>query len=405
MTEKDRFDGKQILEEKELAEKVTEIRREIHRRPGLSGCEQETVRYICSWLEEANIPYEVMLEGCAVTAVLKGEAPGAEHGPVIGLRADMDALPIQEKTGLAFTSEIPGVMHACGHDAHAAILLGTAMKLSQLRDQLPGTVKFFFQPNEEDEGGAERMIQAGCLENPHVDYVLGIHVEPRHKTGQIGIRYGKMMAASDMIDLTIHGKGAHGAHPNEGVDAIMVAANILNTVQTVVSRRVSPLESAVCSFGKISGGTARNQIADEVKLQGIIRTLDPQQRIFVREQVKNIAESVGKSMGAEVEFHVTESYGPTINDDWVTAMVEKNAEELVGRSNIILEKEPDMGTEDFSYFTMERPSCFFHLGCYSEKVGPYVDLHNSAFTLDEDCLILGVAMQVQNVLALMDGGK
>ena len=387
-----------ILKKKELEDEVLAIRRSIHQWPELSEQEYKTCELIAVKLDEMGIPYETGIADTGIVAVLEGAVPG----PVIALRADIDALPIQEETGLPFASQNPGVMHACGHDAHAAVLLGTARVLSQMRDELCGTVKFFFQPAEETVGGANRMIQAGCLENPHVDYVLGLHVEPLIESGKVGIRYGKMMAASDMIDVTIRGKGSHGAHPDEGIDAIMVAASILTTVQTVVSRRVSPLESAVCSFGKIQGGTVRNQIADTVELSGIIRTLDPKQRIFVREQVKGIAESVAAAMGAEINFHITESYGPLVNNDTITAVVEKNAAEMLGKENIILEPSPDLGCEDFSFFALERPSCFFHLGCYSEAAGEYVDLHNSKFDIDETCLMTGVELQVRNVLALLN---
>ena len=387
-----------ILKNRELEEEVLAVRRSLHQCPELSEQEHKTCELIAGKLDDMGIPYTTGVAETGIVAVLEGAKPG----PVVALRADIDALPIQEETGLPFASQNQGVMHACGHDAHAAVLLGTARVLSQIREDLHGTVKFFFQPAEETVGGAARMIQAGCLENPHVDYVLGLHVEPLIETGKIGIRYGKMMAASDMIDITIRGKGSHGAHPDEGIDAIMVAASILTTVQTVVSRRVSPLESAVCSFGKIQGGTVRNQIADIVELSGIIRTLDPKQRIFVREQVKGIAESVASAMGAEIDFRVTESYGPLVNNDAITAVVEKNAAEMLGKEHIVLEPAPDLGCEDFSFFALERPSCFFHLGCYSEAIGEYVDLHNSKFTIDESCLMTGVELQVRNVLALLD---
>lgn len=388
-----------------MIDNVIEIRREIHRNPCVSEHEEETVKYIAKKLDELNIPYEVILDGCSIVATLKGGAEGADEGLVVGLRADIDALPIQEETGLEYASKKDGIMHACGHDAHTAILLGTAMVLSEERENLRGTVKFFFQPAEESIGGAARMIEAGCLENPHVDCVLGLHVTPSMDTGQIGVKYGKAYAASDMIDINIKGKSSHGAHPDKGVDAIIVAANILNTIQTVVSRNVAPEESAVCSFGKIHGGTVRNQIADFVTLSGIIRTLDPEQRLFVRNRIKDIAESVAKAMGAEAEFVLMESYGSLINDDRVTELVERNAAQVVGRENVIREKYPNLGTEDFAYFGAARPSCFFHLGCYDEKLGERMDLHNCRFQIDEDCLKIGVDMQVKNVLSMLKAQK
>ena len=388
----------EIMNQVDFERELIEIRRTIHENPCVSEHEEETVKYLASKLDEYGIPYEVILDGCSIVATLEGGKPG----PVVGVRGDIDALPIKEETGLPFASKNEGIMHACGHDAHATILLGTAKALASMKEELTGTVKFFFQPAEESIGGAERMIAAGCLENPHVDYVVGLHVSPLFKCGEIGVKYGKGYAASDMIDIRIKGKSSHGAHPDKGVDAIIIAANVLSTIQTVISRRVAPEESAVVSFGKIAGGTVRNQIADTVTLNGIIRTLDPQQRVFVREAVKSIAESVASAMGGEAEFILMPSYGPLMNNDAVVEVVEQNAVEVVGKENVIREKNPNLGTEDFSYFALERPACFFHLGCYNEEMGERVDLHNSTFDIDENCLKIGVEMQVRNVLALLN---
>ena len=387
-----------IMGHGDFERELIEIRRTIHENPCVSEHEEETVKYLATKLDEYGIPYEIILDGCSIVATLEGGKPG----PVVGVRGDIDALPIKEETGLPFASKNEGIMHACGHDAHATILLGTAKALASMKEKLTGTVKFFFQPAEESIGGAERMIAAGCLENPHVDYVVGLHVSPLFKCGEIGVKYGKGYAASDMIDIRIKGKSSHGAHPDKGVDAIIIAANVLSTIQTVISRRVAPEESAVVSFGKIAGGTVRNQIADTVTLNGIIRTLDPQQRVFVREAVKSIAESVASAMGGEAEFILMPSYGPLMNNDAVVEVVEQNAVEVVGKENVIREKNPNLGTEDFSYFALERPACFFHLGCYNEEMGERVDLHNSTFDIDENCLKIGVEMQVRNVLALLN---
>ncbi len=393
--------GKELLQNKALADEVIAMRRHIHEYPGVSEHEEETMQYIAEKMEEWDIPYEAGVADTGLVAFIQGTG----EGPVVGLRADIDALPIQEETGLPYASKKPGIMHACGHDCHTAVLLGTAKVLAGMRDQLKGSVKLFFQPAEESIGGAERMIKAGHLENPHVDYVLGMHVAAEHDSGTVGIKYGKMYAASDMIDITVKGKGAHGACPHEGIDAIAIAASIITTVQSVVGRNVAPVDSAVCSFGMIHGGTVRNQISDKVELTGIIRTLLPETRVFVREQVRNIAEGVAKAMGGEAEFRVTESYCPLINNDTVTALVQKNVEKLLGAEGVVLEQEPHLGVEDFAYFAAERPSCFFHLGTYHEKLGERVGAHNSGFTVDEDALITGVALQVENVLALMELGK
>lgn len=383
-----------------LEQKLISTRREIHQHPSLSCYEEPTASFIAKRLEELKIPYEILLDGCSVVGTLRGRG----DGPVVGLRADIDALPIQEETGLEFASQIPGVMHACGHDAHTTILLGVAEVLAGMRDTFDGTVKFFFQPAEESIGGAQRMIEAGCLENPHVDCVLGLHINPAFEVGQVGLRRGKMYAASDMFDIVIRGKGAHGAHPDEGLDTIVVAANIVNALQTIISRRVSPFESAIVTIGKIQGGTVRNQIADRTELNGIIRTLDLKQRAFVTGRVREIAESVGNGLGASVTVNMMPSYGPTINDDDIFRCVGETVRAVVGEENVFEEDRPELGTEDFAYFTLERPSCFFHLGCRTPGTEKQVDLHNSHFTIDEDCLMVGVKLQVENALALLRRG-
>jgi len=386
-----------LIEEYNLNNEIIEVRRHIHKNPELSEQEKETSQYICHKLGEWGIEYKTGYADTGVVAIVKG----AKDGKTVAIRGDMDALPIEETTELEYASINEGVMHACGHDAHVAILLITAKVANLMKEQLKGNVKFFFQPAEESIGGAKRMIEDGCMENPTVDYVLGLHVEPLYDTGIVGIKYGKMYAASDMIDLTINGKSSHGAHPEEGVDTVTIAANIINSIQTVVSRKVSPLNSALCTFGTIKGGTVRNQIADKTKLKGIIRTLDQETRLHVRENIKSISVNLAEAMGATVDFDVIESYGSLINDDKITKIVEKNAKKLLGDANVHLESFPDLSCEDFSYFAMEKPSCYFHLGCYDESNGERVDLHNPKFKIDEECLMLGVKLQLENVISLL----
>ena len=391
----------EIIEAYNLSDLIVNIRRSIHQNPELSEEEFETGKCICRLLNGWDIEYEDCIATTGIVAIVRGEHPGK----TIALRADMDALPIDEETKLSFASQKKGIMHACGHDAHVAMLLVTCRVLSLMKGQLEGNVKFFFQPAEETVGGAKRMIQDGCMDNPKVDVVLGLHVEPSYETGKVGIKYSKMYAASDIIDITIKGKGAHGAHPNEGIDTIAIAANIINGVNTVISRKISPLNSAVCTFGVIKGGTVRNQIADCTILEGIIRTLDQETRVDVREKIKSICNGICLAMGAEVDFHITESYAPLINNDSITDIVKDNAEELLGKSNVIIEKHPDLSCEDFSYFAIERPACYFHLGCYDEGSGLKVDLHHPKFTIDEKCMLIGVELQVMNVLSMIGVGK
>ncbi|MBP1924279.1 amidohydrolase [Sedimentibacter acidaminivorans] len=394
------MDLDKIIKKYKLDKEIIEIRRHIHQNPELSEMENETTKYICGKLDEWNIEHIKGVANTGVVAIIRGNQPGN----TVAIRGDIDALPICEETNLDFASINKGIMHACGHDSHVSILLITARIISLLKEELKGNVKFFFQPAEETIGGAERMIKDGCMENPKVDYVLGLHVDPTYDAGIVGIRYGKMYAASDIIDLNIRGKSAHGAHPNEGIDTISVTANIINTVQTVISRNVSPLNSAVCTFGMIKGGTVRNQIADNTRLEGITRTLDQETRLSVREKIRAICENVGRAMGAQIEFNVTESYSPLVNNDEVTSLVEMNAKALVGEKNVVLEEFPDLSCEDFSYFAMNKPACYFHLGCYNQQNGPRVDLHHPKFTIDEKCMIIGVKLQVENVVSLLNKG-
>ena len=388
---------RELIKSSSIGSRAIELRRHIHMYPELSEHENGTMELICSELCKLGIPYKKNVAETGIVGIIEGAFPG----PTVGLRADMDALPIQEQNPqIAFSSQVPGVMHACGHDIHTSILWGTAALLSSIRDRLHGNVKLFFQPAEETVGGAERMIADGCLENPHVDCVLGLHVDPNLPAGAVGIKYGKVNAASDMLTLKIYGRSCHGAKPEDGVDAILIAAQILSSVQSVVSRNISATDSAVVSFGTIRGGNVRNQIADYVELQGIIRTLDPETRLYARERVKTICEQTALLFGGRAELIVEPSYSPLINDDSMTELVKNCAAECIGAGNVILEKEPSLGVEDFAYFAAARPSCFFHLGCAHEDEKSRL-LHSCYFKADESCIPLGIELQTENVLKII----
>lgn len=387
-----------IFERTINADELISIRREFHTNAEVSGNEFGTMNRIAKYLENWGIEFEKGIANTGVVAIVRG----LKSGKTIGVRGDIDALPIQEENcNLSYRSINDGIMHACGHDVHTAILLGVAKIIKSMECELCGNVKFFFQPNEEDNGGAHRMIMEGCMENPYVDYALGLHVDSSLKCGTIGIKYGKMYATSDMITLKVYGKSSHGARPDKGIDAIVVAAQIINAIQTVVSRRTSPVNSAVCTFGKIKGGNVRNQIADYVELDGIIRTLDSQTRIDTREMVRNTCEGIALAMGAKAEFEVVESYKPLINNDFVTDIVKTNAIDILGLNNVIIEEDPQLGVEDFAYFAAERPSCFFHLGSNNENMD-FPTLHNSSFNVYENCIEIGVKLQIKNILKLLE---
>lgn len=387
-----------IIKSENIDTDAISLRRYLHQNPELSEKEFKTMELICSKLQELNIPYRKNVAGTGIVGLIEGGSPGK----TVGIRADMDALPIEEMNKeLSYCSKVKGVMHACGHDAHTAVLWGIAATLSKIRHTLHGNVKLIFQPAEETIGGADRMIAEGCLENPHVDYMLGLHVEPDIPAGKIGLKYGKMYAASDMLTLKIYGRSCHGAHPNEGVDAILIAAQIINNVQSFVSRNVSPVDSAVCSFGTIHGGNVRNQIADYVELTGIIRTLDPDTRLFARERVKTICEQTAAMLGGKAELIIEPSYSPLINTDSVVDLVRETAEALIGSENIVMRKDPSLGVEDFGYFAAARPACFIHLGCGIAGEEQRV-CHSSCFNIDESCIPLGIELQCENVLRLLN---
>lgn len=388
-----------IIQKEKLFEEAVEIRRHIHADPELSEHEVNTEKYICSMLEKMDIEYIKGVAGHGVVATVRG----AEKGKTVGIRADMDALPVKEMTELPFASQNDGVMHACGHDSHVAMVLATGHLFSIFKEKLKGNVKLIFQPAEETVGGAERMIKEGALKNPDVDYMLGIHVAPAMDAGYAGIKFGKMYAGSDMIDIILKGKGAHGAHPDGGRDVITAAAAIINNLQTVVSRTVSPLDSAVCTIGKISGGEMRNKIADELIMEGIIRTLDQETRIMARNRVREICEYTGKAMGVDVTLNVMESYGPLINNQKVTEAVLNTCEQLLGKDKVVIDQYPDMSCDDFSYFAEAVPSCYFKLGCFGKKAGERVDLHNAYFTIQEECMRTGIALLGNSVITLLQG--
>lgn len=382
------------------SEELIDIRRELHKNPELGGCEYKTMDKICSYLDAWGIEYEKGVADTGVVAIVRGKNK-KENSLCIGIRADMDALPIKEEVKVDFKSLNEGIMHACGHDAHTTVALGTAKIIKSLEYELEGDVKFFFQPAEETTGGAERMIKAGCLKNPDVEYVFGLHVDSSIATGKISVKYGKMMAASDEVRIKVFGKSSHGAHPDEGTDTIVIASNIVVALQSLVSRNISPLNSAVLTIGSIHGGTAGNIIPDELEMVGILRTLDPDTRAFMKKRIAEVVESVSKSFGGEASIKIRESYGALINNDKAVDAVIKTAERVLGKDNIVMLDFPDMGTEDFSYFTQNAKSCFFNLGCRNEKIDAVYPLHSSKFTLDEACLEIGVKLQVENILSLL----
>ena len=371
---------------------MVDIRRRLHRIPERGFAEVKTQQVIMETLDALGIPYTT--ERTWVVGVIEGALPGQ----VVALRADMDALPLEEPEGLPFRSEHPGMMHACGHDAHMTMVLGAAKVLMGMRDRLPGTVKLLFQPAEETDGGAEPMVQRGVMENPHVDRVYGLHVQPYLPVGVIETRAGTLNASTDDVELTIHGRSSHGAYPESGADAIVCAAQVITSLQTLVSRNVSPLASAVLSLGMISGGTAGNIICDRVSLRGTLRTANGEIRAMMKRRIAEVASGVAAAMGCTAEVCITSGYAALVNDEAEAGRVMRVGARLLGERNVVRKAAPSMGGEDFSFFCESVPGAFFHLGCVKKEDMPAPLLHSRDFHLDEDCLTVGAMMHVALVL-------
>ena len=383
---------------KKYWEEVQRHRCHMHAHPELSHMEKETAAYIAGELRKLGLDPKEHVGGYGVTAVIEG----CKEGPCVGLRADFDALPIQEITGLPFASENPGVMHACGHDTHAAMLLGAAMVLMELKDSFPGKVKLIFQPSEEDAAdcGAKAMIADGCLEDPKVDMMFGQHVWPTLPTGKVGVRNGAMMAASDRFFITVKGKNSHGAQPQDGIDAIVIAAQVVSALQSIVSRRVGPLDSAVVTIGTIRGGNRYNVIADEVKLEGTSRNLNPAVRDAMAERIENIVRGVTQGMGGDYEFRYLRCYSPTVNDPGMFKVVRDAVLKTGGEELLTIPENSGLGGEDFSFYCEKVPCCFYWLGCQKEGE-PFYPIHHGAFVPDLEALPIGMEVMVTAALSAL----
>jgi len=372
--------------------KVVEWRRAIHKHPELSAQEEKTAALVAKVLTDLGLEVRKNVGGHGVVGLLKGTQPGPAK--TVGLRADMDALSMQEETGLPFASEVPGVMHACGHDAHTAMLLGAACVLSEMKDALKGNVKFIFQPAEElnPTGGAPGMIKDGVLENPNVDAIFALHVWPGFETGTIISRAGAMMGASDRIFLTITGKTSHGSAPHQGIDAIVIASQVVGGLQTLVSRTVAPLDSAVVSIGTIKGGYRYNVIADKVEMEGTVRTLNPATQDKLPDLIERAAAGYARALGGDASLKYVRGYPPTLNAPELFALVSKSFASSMSDGRFVTLESPDLGGEDFSFFARERPCLMAWLGCRpAGKVSrDMAVLHNSGFDPDEGCFLWGV---------------
>ena len=368
------------------------MRRKLHRIPEDGFKEFKTQQAIMDALDAMGVPYES--ERTWVIALIEGAYPGE----TVAIRADMDALPLTEPEDCPFRSEHEGMMHACGHDAHVAMALGAAKVLNRLREQLHGRVKFLFQPAEESIGGAEPMVKAGAMENPHVDRVYGLHVMPNLPVGKIETRMGTLNASTDTVKLTIRGKAGHGAYPEQGTDAIVCAAQVISAMQSIVARNVSPLQSAVLTIGTIEGGKAQNIICDEVRMRGTLRTANAELRAMMIQRITDVVYGIADGMGCSAEAEVIPGYAALVNDDVEAARIKRVAGRLFGSENVVEKPAPSMGGEDFSFFSDCAPGAFFHVGCVSPEWMPAPPLHSRDFRIDENCLTIGTLMHVALVL-------
>lgn len=380
------------LEIRALQSHLVVWRRHIHQRPELGFQEQLTAEFIAEKLEEWGIPHETGIAKTGIVATIEGNRPGK----VLAIRADMDALPIQEENQVPYRSQHDGKMHACGHDGHVTIALGTAYYLSQHPD-FAGTVKIIFQPAEEGPGGAKPMIDAGVLSNPDVDAIVGLHLWNQLPVGTVGVRTGALMAAVEIFELTIQGKGGHGAIPQQTIDSIVVASQVVNALQTIVARNIDPIESAVVTVGEFHAGTAHNVIADSAQLMGTVRYFNPNYAGYFEKRLEQVIAGICQSHGATYELKYHSLYPPVINDGVIADLVRSVAETVIESPIGVVPNCQTMGGEDMSFFVQTVPGCYFFLGSANPKKGLDFPHHHPRFDFDEIALGMGVEIFVRCV--------
>ncbi|WP_235886234.1 M20 metallopeptidase family protein [Paenibacillus cymbidii] len=384
-------------EKARLAPQLVAFRRELHRQPELSLCEERTAAAIVREIAPLGLTIRSGVGGHGVIADLAGAFPG----PTVALRADIDALPIVENTGLPFTSQHDGVMHACGHDAHTTVLLGALKLLAAAKDRLHGNVRFLFQPAEEILAGAAPMIAAGALDG--VSEIYGLHILPSLPAGRIASTPGTFMAAIDRLDIVVEGRGGHGSMPEQCIDPIVAAAAVVTGLQTAVSREVHPLEPAVVSLGTINGGTANNIIPDRVALSGTVRTLSEEVRAAMPERIERLTRLIAEAHRCRVTVAYQRQVPPVVNNAACEAKLRRTAERTIGGERIVSCK-PSMGGEDFALYAERIPGCFFWLGSGGPDAGSHSPgLHNAQMVVDESCLMVGVTLFTELALGLLDG--
>ncbi len=376
-----------LSQSKKILPDVIKIRRQLHMHPELAYEEVATGKFIASELASLGIKVR---RGVGKTGLV-GTLKGSGNSGVVGLRADMDGLPIFEESGLSFASRNKGVMHACGHDSHMAMLLGAARILSARRNEIPGIVKFIFQPSEEkNPGGAPAMIREGALKDPKVDAIFGQHITTDLPTGKLGFRPGPLMASADEIYITVFGRGGHGAKPHNAIDPIVISAQMILELQTVISRMKDPLEPSVLTIGSIHGGTATNIIPDSVQLSGTLRTMNESWRRRALTLIEKTAVECARGLGGNCKVIVSHGYPVLVNSERETSLAYDAAAAVFGKHSAVI-SPPQMGAEDFAYFLQKVPGSFWWIGAGNKKMGATASIHSSKFIIDEAAMFYGAA--------------
>ncbi len=394
------MDKRLVKDAEKLAGKLSKIRRRIHMYPELAYQEKRTSEFVADTLRSLDIEVRTGVARTGVIGVLRG----GSKGKTVAFRGDMDALPITEQNQKPYRSRVPGVMHACGHDANTTTVIGTAMLLAKRRHELRGNAKFIFQPSEEaPPGGALPMIKDGALKDPKVDWIIGVHVDSTVPTGKIGLRDGHMMAAADDFSLSILGEAAHGAKPHLGVDAIQLQAQVVQALQPVVSRRIDPTHPVVLTLGTIHGGYRQNVIADRVDIEGTLRTLYPGDRRKAPKMIERIAKKITEAYGGGYEFEYRDGYPALTCDPALTDLVRTTMQGLFGKRSVVELDTPSMGGEDFAYFANEIPGMMLRLGTGNKELGFTYPWHHPKFDIDEKGMWVGAAVMAASGMRLLNG--
>lgn len=380
---------------KEILPKLISVRRKIHENPELSNNEIQTSKLVFDILSENDIKAEYIRDNIGVTATIKGP----KEGPGIAYRADMDALSMEETTGLDFSSKNKNIMHSCGHDIHTAVLLGTALVLNKFKDNLNGNVRVIFQCGEENFTGAKQALEHNVLKD--IDYILALHTWPDLPSGTIGLKKGAMMASSSNVSFEITGKGGHAAHPHRGVDPVMVSAYTMTAIQSIISRNIAPVDSAVITFGKLLAGTASNVIPNRAIAEGTVRTLHAETDKKIKERINDIVANQAKSFGAVGKVEYYNICPPVINDSHLIELLDESSKDSIGRDKINWLENPSMGSEDFAYYLQKVPGALIRLGTNNESEESRLPLHNTNIIFDERSIETGVVFMSNALIYLL----